>query len=167
MPTSTPGEWTVQPIGVVHSPFLEPTGTPVQPAFAGEGATGTIEVFGTFVEGLSDIEGFERIWVLAWLDRSKPARMRVVPFLDDHRRGLFSTRSPNRPNPIGISALRLLGRAGGVLEVADLDLLDGTPVLDIKPYAQSIDVFPGTGDGWLTRPERRGGRPADGRFSAD
>jgi tRNA-Thr(GGU) m(6)t(6)A37 methyltransferase TsaA len=159
--------WVVEPIGVVHSPFAAQAGTPVQPAYAGEDAVGTIEVFEPFVGGLSDIEGFDRIWVLSWLDRSGPVRMRVVPYLDTSERGLFSTRSPNRPNPVGLSAVRLLRRRGAVLHVADLDLLDETPVLDIKPYSGRIDVFPGCRDGWLADTGERAQYRADDRFAAD
>ena len=159
--------WVVRPVGVVHSPFESQTGTPVQPALAGNDAIGTVEVFDRFAEALADLEGFERIWLICWLGRSRPVRMRVVPYLDTEERGLFSTRSPCRPNPIGISAVRLLQRSGCVLHVADLDLLDGTPVLDIKPYAQLIDVFPDTRDGWIAsaRTDRNG--RADARFRSE
>lgn len=162
-----PTRWEVGPIGVVHSPFRAQTGTPIQPAFAGEEAIGTVEVFEPFVAGLDDIDRFDRIWVLGWLHRSGPVRMRVVPYLDTEARGLFATRSPNRPNPIGISAVRLLRRSGAVLHVADLDLLDGTPVLDIKPYARSIDIFSGTRDGWLSNAAAEGEHPADDRFGPE
>jgi tRNA-Thr(GGU) m(6)t(6)A37 methyltransferase TsaA len=155
----------VRPIGTVHSPYRDQTGTPVQPAFAGEEAVGSIEVFERFAPGLADLERFDRIWIVAWLDRSGPVRLRVVPYLDTVERGLFSTRSPNRPNPLGISAVRLLRREGAVLHVAELDLLDGTPVLDIKPYARRIDVFPTGRDGWLAGTEAVG--PADDRFAPE
>ena len=141
--------WELRPIGVVRSPFHSHTGTPAQPALAGKGAIGTVEVFERFAEGLTDIEGFERIWLICWLDRTEPVRMRIVPRLDTVERGLFSTRAPSRPNPIGISAVRLLGRRDNVLNVADLDLLDGTPVLDIKPYSSRIDAFPNAREGWM------------------
>lgn len=167
MADATPAttRWSIESIGVVHSPYDGRRGTPVQPAYAGRDAVGTIEVYPPFAEGLSDIEGFERIWVISWLDRSGPVRMRVMPHLDDRERGLFATRSPNRPNPIGISALRLLQRRGPILDVADLDLLDGTPVLDLKPYARRIDFFAGTRDGWIADAHRR--RSADGRSAPD
>jgi tRNA-Thr(GGU) m(6)t(6)A37 methyltransferase TsaA len=157
--------WTVRAIGVVHSPFRKQTGTPVQPALAGDDAVGTVEVFSEFAEGLCDVEGFDRLWLLSWLDRSGPVRMKVVPYLDTTERGLFATRAPSRPNPIGLSAVRLLRRAANILHVADLDLLDGTPLLDIKPYAPQIDVFDVGRAGWLAG--RRGPSSADDRFEPD
>jgi tRNA-Thr(GGU) m(6)t(6)A37 methyltransferase TsaA len=155
-------EMTLAPIGVVRSPFRVHTGTPVQPALAGAEAVGAVEVFEPYVAGLDDLEGFERIWLICWLHRAGPVRLRVVPYLDRHERGLFATRAPSRPNPIGISAVRLLGREGPILHVADLDLLDGTPLLDIKPYSPQFDAFPAARRGWL-QDVGEGGR-ADGRF---
>ena len=156
----------LQPIGVVHSPFASQVGTPVQPALAGPEAVGTIEIFEPFAAGLEDIDGFERIWVVAWFHRAGPERLRVTPYLDVRERGLFATRAPARPNPIGISAVRLLRREGRVLHVADLDLLDGTPVLDLKPYAPAFDVFVASREGWLEGLRRKHGR-ADDRFAGD
>jgi len=154
----------VAPIGVVHGPFLAQAGTPPQPALAGEDAVGTIEILPGYADGLDDLDGFERIWVLSWLDRSGPVRLHVVPYHETAERGLFATRAPSRPNPIGLSALRLLRREGPLLRVADLDLLDGTPVLDIKPYSPRFDVFPDARSGWITPERIRPERPADGRF---
>jgi len=156
----------LEAIGVVHSIFTVQTGTPVQPAFASGKDTGTVEVFEPFEEGLDDLERFDRIWLLCWLDRSGPSRMKVVPYLDTETRGLFSTRSPSRPNPIGMSAVRLLRREGRFLHVAELDILDGTPLLDIKPYSAHIDVFPAAEEGWLgERVQRR--VEADERFGKE
>jgi len=145
--------WEVSPIGVVHSPFRNQEDIPRQPAFAGSRATGTVMVFARYTAGLADLEGFERIWLVCWLDRAREPRMRVTPYLETEERGLFSTRSPNRPNPIGISPVRLLRREDAVLHVADLDLLDGTPVLDIKPYVPRIDAFADSGEGWIRNRE--------------
>ena len=114
------------PIGVIHTPYAEPKGTPIQPKFAA-GAAGTVEVFKPYVEGLSDLEGFERIWLVYWFHKSAPARLTVTPFMDTVARGLFATRAPCRPNPIGISPVRLVRVAGNVLHVEDVDILDGTP----------------------------------------
>jgi tRNA-Thr(GGU) m(6)t(6)A37 methyltransferase TsaA len=150
-------------IGVVRSPFAAQQGTPVQPRFAGRDAVGTVEVYPEFEQGLGGIEGFERIWLLCWLDRAGPVRMEVVPYLDTVSRGLFTTRAPSRPNPIGMSAVWLLRREGCTLHVAGLDLLDGTRVLDIKPYVPDLDSVPVERIGWF---ESAGGRGiADGRFS--
>jgi len=159
----------VDPIGVIHSPFEGPKGAPIQPR-AAEGAVGTVEVFEPFAEGLADLEGFERVWLLYWFDRAAAPRMTVTPFLDNRPRGLFATRAPCRPNPIGMSPVRLLRVEGRVLHVADIDVLDGTPLLDIKPYAPAFDCYPGVRSGWLDEAdadrEARRAR-ADGRFSRD
>jgi len=138
----------LNPIGVVHSPFAEVAGTPIQPALA-RGAEGTVEVFEPYVAGLKDLAGFERIWLLVWLHRAPPFQLEVKPFLDDTPRGLFATRAPCRPNPIGLSPVRLLGIDGHVLRVGELDVVDGTPLLDIKPYATRFDVFDVQRCGWL------------------
>ncbi len=150
------------PIGVVRSPFMEASGTPIQPAYA-RGAQGTVQVRDDLVDALDDVDGFERIWLVYWLDRAGPARTRVVPYRDVVERGLFATRSPTRPCPIGLSVVRLLGRDGTVLRVADLDILDNTPVLDIKPYVPEFDSHPGSLAGWLDR-AGKDRRNADGRF---
>jgi tRNA-Thr(GGU) m(6)t(6)A37 methyltransferase TsaA len=153
----------LKPIGVIHSPFTQPTGTPIQPPFA-DGAEGRVVVDEQYAEALKDLAGFERIWLVYWFDRAPPARLTVVPFLDETPRGLFAVRAPCRPNPIGLSAVRLLGIEGSVLRVADLDVLDGTPLLDIKPYVPRFDSFPGSRHGWLEGAEHRRGL-ADDRFA--
>jgi tRNA-Thr(GGU) m(6)t(6)A37 methyltransferase TsaA len=165
--TPSPGQSAalrLEPIGLVHSPFTSQVGVPVQPACAGPEDVGTIEIYERFAAGLTDLDGFERIWVVSWLHRAGPARLRVIPYRDRRERGLFATRAPSRPNPIGISAVRLLRREGRILHVADLDLLDGTPVLDLKPYAPTFDAFPASREGWLASRREEVGR-ADGRFA--
>ena len=152
----------VRPIGIVHSPFKEPKGTPIQSAMA-EGAAGTVTVFKQYQDGLKDLEGFDRIWLVYWFDRSPEAKLLVTPFLDDQERGVFATRAPTRPNPIGISCVRLLGVEGNILRVADVDLLDGTPLLDIKPYAPAFDCYRVKRCGWLDK-ARKSRRVADERF---
>jgi tRNA-Thr(GGU) m(6)t(6)A37 methyltransferase TsaA len=123
-------------------------------------------VFDPFVEGLADLEGFDRIWLLYWCDRSARARMRVIPYRDTQERGLFATRAPARPNPIGLSCVRLLRIADHVLHIGDVDILDGTPLLDIKPYVPAFDSFPAARHGWLS--ERSTERlVADGRFHGE
>jgi tRNA-Thr(GGU) m(6)t(6)A37 methyltransferase TsaA len=149
-------------IGVVRTPFLEPTGTPIQPRFS-EGTQGTISVRDEYAEGLDDIEGFERLWLIYWLDRIPAAKLKIVPYRDTRERGLFATRAPCRPNPIGLSVVRLLRREGSTLHVADVDLLDNTPLLDIKPYIPEYDAYPESRAGWVneTTVSRK---VADGRF---
>ena len=134
-------------IGTVHSPFRQPAGTPIQSALA-QGVEGSVEVFPEFVPGLQDLEGFERIWLLYWFDRTTAARLVVKPFLDEHERGVFATRAPCRPNPIGLSCVRLLGLDGRRLRIQGVDVLDGTPLLDIKPYVPDFDVRTNTHTGW-------------------
>lgn len=135
-------------IGLIHSPFKQQAGTPIQPVFA-DGAQGTVQIYPEYEEGLLDLNGFERIWLLYWLDRAPPARLRVIPYRDNVERGAFATRSPSRPNPIGLSCVRLLGIEGNTLRVAGVDMLDGTPLWDIKPYVPQFDSFPNAKAGWL------------------
>ncbi len=149
------------PIGIIRSPFKEPAGTPIQPAYAG-GAEGSVALFPAYAEGARDLAGFERIWLLFHFHCAGPARLRVVPFRDTVERGVFATRAPCRPNGIGLSCVRLLGIEGAVLRVAGLDILDGTPLLDIKPYVPAFEAHPESRAGWLdaagaarTRADRR------------
>jgi len=151
----------VKPIGVIHSPFKRASGTPIQPSLAG-GAQGRVEVFPEFEDGLKDLAGFERIWLLYWFDRASGAKLRVKPYMDDTKRGLFATRAPCRPNPIGLSCVKLLSVEGCELRVADVDMLDGTPLLDIKPYAPKFDHFEVVKFGWLEKAQQEG--IADNRF---
>jgi tRNA-Thr(GGU) m(6)t(6)A37 methyltransferase TsaA len=153
----------LKPIGVIRSPFTTSAGTPIQPAFA-HGAEGTVEVFDKYAEGLKDLDGFDRIWLVYWFDRVSQVNLLVKPFLDTAQRGLFATRAPCRPNPIGLSCVRLLRVEKNVLHVAELDVLDGTPLLDIKPYAPRFDHLPAARSGWLdaTNPDKP---TDDGRFT--
>ena len=149
-------------IGIVHSPFKEASGTPIQSSRAKD-TMGSVEIFDEYVEGLSDLDGFSHIILLCHFHRSGPYRLRVVPFLDTVPRGLFATRAPSRPNPIGLSVVELLGIDGNVLSIKGMDLLDGTPVLDIKPYIGEFDDRPGARTGWLET-ARRKTDVADNRF---
>ena len=150
------------PIGVVRSPFREPKGTPIQPSRA-KGAEGTVEVFEEFVEGLSDLDGFSHIILLCHLHKTGGYHLKVVPFLDTELRGLFATRAPSRPNPIGLSVVELEGIEGNRLTIRGVDLLDGTPVLDIKPYVGEFDGRPLVRVGWL-EDVRKQTNVADDRF---
>jgi tRNA-Thr(GGU) m(6)t(6)A37 methyltransferase TsaA len=151
----------VRPIGVIRSPWTAARGTPIQPLFA-EGARGQAVVDPVYAEALTHIEGFDRLWLIYWLDRAAPYRPLVTPYLDDRSHGVFATRSPARPNPIGLSAVRLVERQGCTLEVADLDILDGTPLLDVKPYVPRFDAWTGRA-GWVDRAPDETTRD-DGRF---
>lgn len=139
---------SLQPVGIIRSPFTQARGTPIQSIYADD-ATGTVEVHEPFADGLADLDGFDRIWLIYLLDRARPSAMRVVPYRDTRERGIFATRSPARPNPIGMSSVRLLGVDGRVLHVGGLDILDGTPLLDIKPYVPAFDSHPGIRAGWF------------------
>ena len=155
----------LKPIGVVHTPFRTPEGMPVQPAGA-KGVKGTVEVFPEFEEGLHDLAGFSHIILVYLFHRSKGFALRVVPFMDTKLRGVFATRAPKRPNPIGLSVVRLRRIEGCTLHVEDLDILDGTPVLDIKPYVPEFDKLRGARTGWLDKKRRAVRRKrADKRFA--
>jgi tRNA-Thr(GGU) m(6)t(6)A37 methyltransferase TsaA len=156
----------LKPIGIIHSPFQQATGTPIQPRFS-EGAEGTVEVFSEFLAGLKDLEGFDRIWLLYWFNRAPIEKCDLVvrPHLDDTPRGVFATRAPARPNPIGLSAVRLLDVRGNKLRIRDVDILEGTPLLDIKPYFPLFDCFEVARSGWLQGLGLRRAK-ADGRFEA-
>ena len=152
-------------IGLIHSPFIEPAGTPIQPSFT-EGTEGIVEVFPEYADALQDLDGFERIWLLYWFDRAPSPRLRVVPFRDEVQRGLFATRAPCRPNPIGLSCVRLLGIKCNLLAIGGVDILDGTPLLDIKPYVPGYDAFGQSRAGWLENC-RNGRTVADDRFASN
>jgi tRNA (adenine37-N6)-methyltransferase len=142
---------TVQPIGYMRTTFATKVEAPRQPA-ASANAPGTIELLpGRNLEhAIEDLAGWQRIWVIFWFDRNEGWRPKVLPPRStDGRKGVLATRSPHRPNPLGLSVLRLERVDGLNLHVLDVDLLDGTPVLDIKPYVPYTDAFPESGNGWL------------------
>ena len=138
------------PIGIVHSPFLDKRSAPRQPG-AGAAAEGSIELFAgrSFEYALQDVERWSHLWVIFCFDRAEGWRPKVRPPRSREKRGVFATRAPHRPNPIGLSAVRLLGVEGLTLHVADLDILDGSPVLDLKPYVPYADAITQASDGWL------------------
>jgi tRNA-Thr(GGU) m(6)t(6)A37 methyltransferase TsaA len=138
---------TFRPIGVIHSPHTEQQQTPIQPVYA-QGIVGSAEIFPEYAEGLRDLEGFSHIYLIYHFHRAKPARLIVKPFLEDVDHGVFATRAPCRPNPIGISLVRLTGIEGRILRLEDVDVLDGTPLLDIKPYAPRFDHRENVRIGW-------------------
>lgn len=137
----------MKPIGYARSPHVEPGNTPIQPCFA-ENSQGTIEIIPHYEEGLSDIDGFSHIFVIYYFDRARPETLKIKPYLDETERGVFSTRHPSRPNRIGISVLKLLKRKGSTLFVSGIDMLNGTPVLDIKPYVKRFDCVEPDACGW-------------------
>jgi tRNA-Thr(GGU) m(6)t(6)A37 methyltransferase TsaA len=131
-------DFVMRPIGVIHSPFTEKKQTPIQPSRSS--AVGRVEVYPEYAEGLQDVEGFSHIILIYAFHRSSGFELRVKPFLDKNLRGLFATRYPRRPNPIGMSTVKLLSRQDTVLEIEGVDVLDGTPLLDIKPYIPGLDI---------------------------
>jgi tRNA-Thr(GGU) m(6)t(6)A37 methyltransferase TsaA len=137
-----------KPIGIIHSPFKEPKGTPIQPAGA-KGANGTVEIFPAYAEGLKDIEGFSHIILLYHFHLSKEPTLLAKPFMDNETHGVFAMRGPSRPNPIGISVVRLVRVEGNMLHIRDVDIVDGTPLLDIKPYIPEFDIRAVERIGWL------------------
>ena len=141
---------TYKPIGVIHSPFKEPKGTPIQPASA-KGVIGTIEIFSDYAKGLQDVDGFSHIILIYHFHLSKPSPLIARPFMDNKPHGIFAIRGPSRPNPIGISIVRLIKIKGNILYVQDLDIVDGTPLLDIKPYVPEFDRTEVTSIGWLEK----------------
>ena len=136
----------MQPIGIIHSPFKEKDQTPIQPTRSQ--ATGLVEVYPEFAAGLQDLDGFSHIILLYIFHQSSGYSLRVKPFLDHQERGLFATRFPARPNPIGLSIVELKIARDNFLTVEGIDVLDGTPLLDIKPYVPDFDVREGTRTGW-------------------
>lgn len=152
-------------IGVIHSPFKAPQGTPIQPG-AAKGESGWVDIFQEFTEGLDDLDGFSHILLIYYFHRVHESALRVTPFLNDQTRGVFSTRAPNRPNPIGISVVRLVRIEGNTLYVKDLDIIDGTPLLDIKPYVPAFDAVRADKTGWLQNQiHKLPGSKDDGRFT--
>jgi tRNA (adenine37-N6)-methyltransferase len=156
-------ELTLNPIGIVHSPFKNKVGMPIQPIFA-EDIEGTVDVLPQYADGLRDLEGFERIWLIYWLHKAEPCRLRVVPFRDTTERGVFATRAPCRPTAIGLSCVRLLSFVDNVLRIGGVDILDGTPLLDIKPYVPKFDSFPESSAGWFDQSLPSARTHADSRF---
>jgi tRNA-Thr(GGU) m(6)t(6)A37 methyltransferase TsaA len=138
-----------QAIGVIHSPFKEKLSAPRQPR-AALGVRGTVVVLPQYEHALSDLDRWEYVWLLFVFDRNRGWRPKVLPPRSEgKRRGVFATRSPHRPNPIGMSVVKLDALEGLTLHVSNVDVLDGTPLLDIKPYVAYADAYPQAGGGWL------------------
>lgn len=139
-------EFSLCSIGIIHSPFTEKSNTPIQSTLSQ--AIGLVEVEPEYAEGLLDIEGFSHLILLYIFHQSSSVLLRVKPFLDDQEHGLFATRYPCRPNPLGLSIVRLLSRQENKLTIGGVDVLDGTPLLDIKPYVPDFDLQTGVKAGW-------------------
>lgn len=152
-------------IGVIHSPFKEPQGTPIQSKVA-LGVEATIEIFPEYSDGLKDLEDYSHIFLVYHFHLSKKMTLHQKPFLDDQERGVFAIRSPSRPNPIGISIVKLVHIRNNILTIRGVDIIDGTPLLDIKPYVPEFDVHEVERIGWLESKIRKLiDMRDDGRFS--
>lgn len=153
-------------IGVIHSPFKSSKGTPIQPRGA-RGVEGIVEVFPEYAQGLRDLEGFSHIILIYHFHQVKKYKLLVKPYMDEHEHGVFATRAPSRPNPIGLSVVRLIKVENNRLHVKDIDIVDGTPLLDIKPYVPAFDTPIGeVRIGWLeAKTHKLTTTTDDGRFT--
>lgn len=153
-----------QHIGIIHSPFTRLDGMPIQPAGA-VGIEGTVKIYPEYEAGLKDLDGFSHIILLYHFHLSRDFKLQVIPFMDSELRGLFATRAPKRPNPIGLSVVRLQRIQGRVLHIENVDVVDGTPLLDIKPYVPEFDEQTSVRTGWLENTRRTvSQRKSDKRF---
>ena len=156
-----------EPIGKIRSPFKEPEGTPIQPPGA-EGIEGKIELSPEYEEGLKDIEGFSHLILLYYFHRAKEPSLTATPFMEDKEHGIFAIRAPSRPNAIGLSIVRLLEVEDNILHIKDVDILDGTPLLDIKPYVAGFDRREDTKQSWLEENiQKLSKKQDDGRFAEE
>ncbi|HEY3425759.1 MAG TPA: tRNA (N6-threonylcarbamoyladenosine(37)-N6)-methyltransferase TrmO [Negativicutes bacterium] len=154
-----------KPIGIIQSPFKEPKGTPIQPT-AAQDIDGVIEIYPEYAEGLKDVEGFSHLILLYHFHLVKDSSLLVKPFLDNEPHGIFATRSPSRPNSIGLSVVRLTRIEGNKLHIRDVDIVDGTPILDIKPYVAAFDVREAVKNGWFeNKVHKLSTTKDDGRFA--
>lgn len=157
-------EIAFNPIGIIHSPFKDTKGMPIQPSGA-KGITGTIVMQKEYVEGLKNLDGFSHIILIYHFHLSTGYSLIVKPFLDDALHGVFATRAPKRPNPLGISIVRLLKIEGNILSIENVDIVDGTPLLDIKPYVPEFDGIQAEKIGWLSQKVKNAHQhKADDRF---
>ena len=142
------------PIGIIHSPFKELSGMPIQPT--SESSThGYIEIYPEFTEGLKDLEGFSHIYLIYHLHKASQAKLTVTPFLDTATHGVFATRAPSRPNPIGLSLIKLDHISGNKIYIEQLDILDKTPLLDLKPYIPAFEDGGNIRTGWLEKNSKK------------
>lgn len=158
----------LRPIGMVHSPYKTPQAAPIQ-GYMEPQVEATVEIYPEFAPALKDLAGFSHIIMIYYLHRSKPWQPLVKPFLDNKLRGVFATRAPARPNPIGLSVVRLLGIEDNLLRIAEVDMLDSTPVLDIKPYVTDFDERKDVRLGWYAEvaAEKKKHCRADKRFTCN
>ena len=149
---------TIKPIGVINTPYKEPKGMPIQGKFK-KGVTGTARIFHGYEAGLKDLEGFSHIILIYHFNRSKEEKLAGKPFLEDTEHGIFAIRSPHRPNHIGFSIVKLEKVKGSEIIFSEVDILDGTPLLDIKPYIGYFDRRTGVKNGWVEKHFKKGKIP--------
>ena len=149
-----PEQIVYQPIGVIHTPYTEKENTPIQGCFA-PNSRGNVEVYPEYSDGLKDVEGFSHLILIYHFHKSEGCQLITKPFLDKEKKGIFSIRYFTRPNPIGISIVRLLKINGCILEVGEVDMLDETPLLDIKPYVPQFDIKENVKNGWYNNASER------------
>jgi len=143
-------EIKIKPIGVIHTPYKDPKGIPIQGKFK-KGVMGTIRLFPKYQGGLKDIEGFSYIILIYHFDRSKEERLMGKPFLEDIEHGIFAIRSPHRPNHIGFSIVKLEKIESNIITFSEVDILNGTPLIDIKPYVSHFDSRENVKNGWIDK----------------
>ena len=151
-------EIKLKPIGIIHTPYKEPKGIPIQGKFEG-GVAGTIEIFTEYKKGLKDIEGFSHLILVYYFHKAKEENLVGKPFLEDEEHGVFAIRSPHRPNHIGVSIVKLEKLEKNVITFSEVDILDGTPLLDIKPYVSHFDSREDVRNGWLEKHFKNGKIP--------
>lgn len=149
---------TIKPVGIIHTPYKEPKGMPIQGKFK-RGVTGTAKLFPEYKAGLKDIEEFSHVILIYHFNRSKEEKLIGKPFLEDIEHGIFAIRSPNRPNHIGFSIVKLKRLKGDILTFSEVDILDGTPLLDIKPYVKHFDSRDKVKNGWIDKHFKTGKIP--------
>jgi len=148
----------IKPIGIIHTPYKKPKGMPIQGKFE-KGVTGIVELFKEYQDGLKDIEGFSHIILVYYFNRSDDEKLLGKPFLEEQKHGIFAIRSPHRPNHIGVSIVKLEKVEKNIVNFSEVDILDGTPLLDIKPYVSHFDSRDEVKNGWIDRHFKSGGIP--------
>lgn len=153
-----------KPIGIIHSPFDKLEDMPIQPSSESSGP-GVVEVYPEFAPGLKDLEGFSHVYLLFHMHKTGEVKLKVTPFLDEQSRGLFATRAPSRPNPIGLSLVKIVRIEKNLIHVDRVDVLDGTPLIDLKPYVPAFEEVEDARIGWLENARGRiRSRNSDARF---
>jgi len=148
----------LKPIGLIRTPYKEPKGMPIQGKFK-KGITGRAELFPEYQSGLKDIEGFSHVILIYYFNRSKKEELLSKPFLEEEKHGIFAIRSPHRPNHTGVSIVKLEKIGGNIVTFSEVDILDGTPLLDIKPYVSHFDSRENVKNGWLDKHFKKGKVP--------